>query len=61
MLPGIDEQAIRVFHWRTRHLLGAGFTLRQARRLASRTDVVHEAETLLAQGCPVNVVFDLLS
>jgi len=57
----LDERALQVFYWRVGHLDELGFTLRQARRLASRPDIVHDAAALLAQGCPVSDAFDILS
>jgi len=60
--PGeVDEEAVRVYHWRVHRFLALGFTLRQARRLASLHVEWHSAEKLLEQGCPVDLVFDLLS
>ncbi len=58
--PTQDEEAFQVFHWRIRGLVEEGFTLRQARLLAVTPDVVHDAATLLAHGCPVDEAFRLL-
>ena len=56
-----DEEAVRVFHWRVRRFRGLEFTLWQSRRLAEEQASWHEAETLLAAGCPAWLVFDLLT
>jgi hypothetical protein len=56
-----DEEAARVFHWRVRRCRSLGFTLWQARRLAEEQASWHEAEALLMAGCPLHVVFDLLT
>jgi hypothetical protein len=57
----VDDEAVRVFHWRVRRFLALGFTLRQARVLASLHVEWHTAEKLLEQGCPTSTAFDLLS
>jgi hypothetical protein len=62
--PAVIEQhpeATRVYRWRVCRFLELGFTLRQARRLADSVAGWHEAEALLAAGCPVDLVFDLLT
>lgn len=57
----VDEEAVRVFHWRVRRFVALGFTLWQARRLAHVQADWHTAEVLLGDGCPVVLAFDLLS
>lgn len=59
--PEIDEEAVRVFHWRVRRFCELGFTLWQSRRLAQVQDDWHRAQLLLADGCPIELAFDLLS
>jgi hypothetical protein len=56
-----DEEATRVFHWRVSCFLDDKFTLRQARRLANHSSDHHEAEALLAAGCPAELVVRLLT
>ena len=48
----LDEELI-VIRWRTRRLLGIGYELQEAARLAvSRVDI-HELERLIRNGCPL--------
>lgn len=47
--------------WRAIGLLDLGFTIQQVLVLVNRTDVVHDAEALIAKGCPIDFVFDELS
>ena len=42
-------------------LLDLGFTLEQVMVLVHTPDIVHTAEPLILNGCPVHVAFDLLS
>ena len=55
-----DDEATIVFHWRVRCFLDLGFTLLVSRRLANRGCDWHEAETLIADGCPPDLVFAIL-
>jgi hypothetical protein len=55
---GLDSQ---VYHWVRGQFIRLGFNRRQAAQLALVHASWHEAEVLLAAGCPVDTVFDLLS
>jgi hypothetical protein len=47
-----SPEAIEVFRWRIRRLLGAGYLLGDAITLAARGDVdLHDAVRLLERGC----------
>lgn len=46
--------------WRIRKLLRLQFTLEQAVQLSNRADVEHDADRLLARGCPIAFVFEEL-
>jgi hypothetical protein len=59
--PVVDEEATRVYHWRVHRFRELGFTLWQSRRLADRQVDWHSAQTLLVAGCPIDLVFDILS
>lgn len=50
-----------MFYWRIRCFLDLGLTLRQARRLANKGADHHEAEVLLAAGCPAELVVRILT
>jgi hypothetical protein len=54
------EEELRVYHWRVRRCLELGFTLVQSRRLAENGADWHEAQVLLAAGCPSRLVYRLL-
>ena len=56
-LDGLEE----VLAWRALGLLDLGFTIEQVLVLVNRPDVVHEAEALVARGCPLYFVFDELA
>jgi hypothetical protein len=55
------DEPTQVYHWRRFRFLELGFNRRQAASLAESGASWHEAETLLAGGCPPDLVFDLLS
>jgi hypothetical protein len=57
----LPEQQSQVYQWRRLRFLALGFNRRQAARLADVQASWHEAETLLAAGCPVELVFDILN
>ena len=57
----MDEEAIRVFHWRIKRFNKLGFTLWQDRSLARMGADWHAAEKLIANGCDTPTAFDLLS
>lgn len=60
-VEAVDEEAVRVYHWRVRRFLELGFTLRQARTLAGGDADWHEAAVLVTAGCPRDTAFDVLS
>jgi hypothetical protein len=59
--PAVSGEALQVFHWRREHFIELGFTIRQATCLAERMVTWHDAETLVDDGCPIAVCFDILS
>lgn len=50
-----------MFLWVRHQFVLLGFTRRQASRLADLRSSWHDAETLLKAGCPLELVFDLLT
>lgn len=57
---GLSAEQKRLLAHRTLGLLDLGFTLPQTVALAKRNDVVHEAQALLARGCPHEFVVEEL-
>ena len=56
----LDEE-LEVIRWRTQRLLGIGYELREAARLAlSRIDI-HELDHLVGQGCPLETAVRILA
>ena len=55
----IEDDAI--WRWRLDEFFRLGFNLRQRLVLADRGVSPHDAEILIAKGCPVDVAFDILS
>jgi hypothetical protein len=55
------EPETQVYHWRRFRFLELGFNRRQAAALAEAQADYHQAATLIAAGCTVDLAFDLLS
>ena len=57
----LDSEMDRIEQWRAEELERAGYSVRDAARLASRHDVdLHLAVDLVRQGCPVPVALQIL-
>lgn len=58
----VEELALdKTFLWRLEKFRDLGFNPRQRAKLAAAAVDWHEANRLLADGCPVDVAFDILS
>ena len=56
-----DSELERIERWRVEELERAGYTARDARRIAARHDVdLHVAVDLLREGCPAEVALQIL-
>lgn len=56
-----DEESVSLYRWRRQMFKELGFNRRQAAQLAEDGADWHVAKPLLADGCPVDIAFDLLS
>jgi hypothetical protein len=65
--PAIDEALTeilrdKVLQWRCKVFLDLGMNLHQARRLTLQRDAdLAEARSLHSQGCPTDLIFDILA
>ena len=62
--PEPEEEPVKpdtVANWRVLELAKLGFNEHQSEALREVKDVVHEAQLLIEQGCPVDIAFDILS
>ena len=60
-LQATETEIERIEQWRAEELERAGYSARDAARLAARHDVdLHLAVQLLRQGCPADLALDIL-
>jgi hypothetical protein len=57
----VCDKAAEVYRWRREHFVELGLNRRQARRLAEIGADWHSAQTLHIRGCPLDLIFDILS